>query len=388
MNKIFIYLDYHATTPVDPRVLDEMLPYFTKKFGNESSKSHFYGREASAAIEHSRKTIASYFNCKPEEVVFTSSATESINLAIKGIAESEVNKKNHIITSQIEHSAVLSTCRYLEKFGFDVTYLPVDSKGFINPQELKNSITKKTILVTIQSANNEIGTIQDTDVIASICSEESIPFLSDMTQSIGKANTDFSNIDMIAFAGHKIYGPKGVGVLILRKNEKNIKLIPQLYGGEQENSLRPSTLNTPGIIGIAKAISLLKNNDVENSIVKNLRDQLFNQISSKLDNVHFNGDSNNRLSNNLSLRIAGVNANDMISAANTLCFSSGSACAQASGKASHVLKAIGLSDDEIKTTIRLSLGRFTTLAEIYEAGEILIHNAELIRHKYNYKAER
>ncbi|MDP2303755.1 MAG: cysteine desulfurase family protein [Ignavibacteria bacterium] len=374
-----IYLDYQSTTPVDPEVLESMLPYFSNVFGNPSSKGHYYGRESSAAVSLSRKIISEFFESELEDIIFTSGATESINLAIKGYAEENYKNGNHIITSQIEHSAVLNTCKYLEKNGFEITYLPVISNGLINPDELKNSITEKTLLVSIQSSNNEIGVTQDIDTIAKICRKKNVVFHSDVTQSIGKENLDYKLFDMISLSGHKFYAPKGVGLLVIRSDSKRIKISTQTYGGGQEFGLRSGTLNVPYIVGIGKAFQLIQNNFDEHDRIISLRDRLFEGISSQIDNVYLNADKIKRLPNNLNIYIKDVKSNQLIDECKNICFSAAAACSTGSGKRSHVLKAIGLSDDKIDSSIRLSVGRHTTKMEIETAIEELVKSIIKIR---------
>jgi cysteine desulfurase len=376
-----IYLDYQSTTPVDTQVVESMLPYFSIMFGNPSSKSHYYGRESSAAVDFSRRTIADYFSANPEDIVFTSGATESINLAIKGYVEANRHRGNHIITSQIEHSAVLNTCKYLEKLGFEVTYLPVNSEGLIDAEELKDSITPKTLLVSIQSSNNEIGVSQNIEMISDICNEKNIVFHSDVSQSVGKENINFSLIDMISLTAHKFYGPKGVGVLIIRKNDKKVAITGQSYGGNQELGLRSGTLNVPYIVGMSKAIQLIKFNETEMLSLASLRDKLLNGISSQIDNVYLNADKINRLPNNINLYIKDVKSNLLIAECKEICFSAAAACTSGKGMRSHVLKAIGLSDDKIDSSVRLSVGRYTTLEEIETAVKIFISSINKIRKK-------
>ncbi len=374
-----IYLDYQSTTPVDPEVITSMLPFFNDMFGNPSSKGHYYGREAFAAVDLSRRIIAEFFTAQPDEIIFTGGATESINLAIKGFAESNFDKGNHIIVSEIEHSAVLNCCRYLEKNSFDISYLSVDSKGLIDIDELKNSITNKTILVSIQSSNNEIGVVQDVETISDVCNENGIAFHSDITQSIGKENIYYNLFDMLSLSAHKFYGPKGIGILLLRQNEKKIKISEQSYGGGQESGLRSGTLNVPYIVGMRRAIQLLKNTEGELERISSLRDKLFNGISSQINNVYLNADKTKRLPNNLNLYVEGVRSDQLIDACSELCFSAAAACSTGSGKRSHVLKAIGLSNEEIDSSVRLSVGRYTTFEEIELAIEVLVKNISKIR---------
>lgn len=385
MNKLKfpIYLDNHSTTPVDPEVLNAMLPYFTENFGNASSKSHSFGWEAESAIENSRKIIADFIGASPEEIIFTSGTTESINFAIKGIVESHLNKfninksnhkKNHLISTNIEHSAVLDVFRYLEKFGLNILYLPVDKNGIINLDELKNSITNETFLVSIIWANNEIGVIQDIDEIAKICNEKNVLLHCDTAQAIGKIKIDLqkTKIDLMSFSAHKIYGPKGIGALYIRNKNPKIgypslreKITPLILGGGQERGLRSGTQNVPAIVGFGKAIEIMKNNfDEENSRLKFLRDKLLNGLLLELDNIFVNGDLNKRLPNNLNICFKGISADTLILNTREIAVSTSSACSSGSIQPSYVLKAIGLTDQQAKSSVRIGIGRFNTEEEI------------------------
>lgn len=373
--KFPIYLDNHSTTPIDPEVLNAMLPYFTEKFGNASSKSHSFGWEAESAIENARKIIADFINASPEEIIFTSGTTESINFAIKGILESNLNKLNlnksnhqinHLITTKIEHSATLDVAHYLEKFGLNVIYLSVDKNGFINLDKLKNSITNETLLVSIIWANNEVGVIQDIDEIANICEEKNVLLHCDAAQAIGKVKIDLqkTKIDLMSFSAHKIYGPKGIGALFIRNKNPKIKITPLILGGGHEKGFRSGTQNVSAIVGFGKAIEIIQNNfEAENQKLKFLRDKLLDGFLSNIDNAFVNGDLNKRLSNNLNICFEGLSADNLIMNTREIAVSTSSACAF-SNQTSYVLKAIGLSDQQAKSSIRFGIGRFNTEEEI------------------------
>jgi cysteine desulfurase len=388
-----IYLDNHATTPIDPRVLDAMLPYFTEKFGNSASRQHQFGWEAEAGVELARKQIAELINANPKEIIFTSGATESINLALKGIALAYSEKGKHIITTQIEHKAVLDTCKRLEKWGFKVDYVQVDKYGLVDPDEIKKRITKETILVSVMFANNEIGTIEPIEEIGKICAEMNVLFHTDAAQALGKIPIDVQemNIDLMSMSAHKLYGPKGVGALFIKKKMPKIKIVPIIDGGGHENGLRSGTLNVPGIVGFGKACEIAKNEMKEESKrLRKLRDILQNEIMSKLDDVYLNGHPEKRLPNNLNLSFDGVESEAIMMGMKEIAVSSGSACSSASVEKSHVLKAIGLNDDLIAGAIRFGLGRFNTEEEIdYAINRVVevVNNLRNISPRYKLKKE-
>ena len=380
--KLPIYLDNHATTPMDPQVFEAMRPYFLSKFGNASSKNHSFGWEASSAVELARKQIAKLINADPDEIIFTSGATESINLALKGIAEAYCSKGKHIISSVIEHSAVLDTLGYLAKAGFEITYLPVDKNGIVSLSTLKENIRPDTILASVMTANNEIGTIQNIKEIGNICSEHNVLFHTDAAQAIGKIpfDTKENNIDLSSFTAHKFYGPKGIGALFVKKKSKPIKIIPQMLGGGHENGLRSGTLNVPGIVGFGKAAEII--NQIlfsENERIEKLRNELYQGIVSQLSGIKPNGSLTDRLANNLNICIDGIKSESFILEMKDIAFSSGAACTSASLKPSHVLTAIGCTNEEAKNSIRFGIGRFNAEEEIAYTIKRVVEVVEKLR---------
>jgi len=371
-----IYLDNAATTKVDDEVLKAMLPYFNEKYGNASSV-HFMGQEAKNALEKSRGIIAKAIGAKPGEIIFTSGGTESNNLAIKGLFFSNYPKKNHIITTKIEHDCILNTCRWLETQGAKVTYLDVDAEGFIDLNELENSITDKTILVSVIHGNNEIGTIQNLEAIGKICRRKGILFHSDACQSFTKVpiNVRKQNLDLITLNGHKIHGPKGVGALYIREG---IRITPLLHGGGHERKIRSGTENVSGIVGFAKAVEIAKKKDVEKMIV--LRDKLIEGIL-KIPNTRLNGSKNQRLCNNVNISFNNIEGESVGGYLENygICTSTGSACASHSLETSHVLRAIGLTPLEANSSIRLSISKYTTEEEIDYVLEVLPRVVEKLR---------
>lgn len=376
MVKTPIYLDNNATTPVDPRVLEAMLPYFTEYFGNAASSGHTFGRTAQNAVTKARASIAKAINAAdPREIVFTSGATESDNLAIKGIAEAYAEKGDHIITVQTEHKAVLDTCHRLEAEGFQVTYLEVGADGLIDLDELKDAITDDTVLVTVMAANNEIGVIQDVGSIGEICRNRGVLFHTDATQAVGKIPFDVQamNVDLASFTAHKIYGPKGVGAMYVRKADPPVSLSAQIDGGGHEAGYRSGTLNVTGIVGLAKAIELcLEDLEEESHRLTFLRDRLKNGIFSSLDNVFLNGHPCKRLPGHLNLSFAGVEGESLLFGLQDIALSTTSACSSGSKSPSHVLRALGVSDSLAVGAVRFGIGRFNTEEEIdYTIGRIV-----------------
>ncbi len=380
--KFPIYMDYHATTPVDPRVLDVMLPYFTEKFGNPASRQHQFGWIAEEAVETSRSSIAKSLGVESREIIFTSGATESNNLALKGIADSYHHKGNHIITTLTEHKSILDPCKKLEKAGFKVTYLPVDQYGNIDLNQFESEITSATILVSIMFANNEIGTIQDIKSISKICRDKGILFHTDATQAVGKINLNIKemDIDLLSFSGHKIYGPKGIGVLFIKNSSPKIKLTMQMNGGGHERGIRSGTLNVPAIVGLAKALELsIQSMDDEEKRLRKLRDKMLSSFTKSLDDVYLNGHPINRLPNNLNVSFLHVEDTQLMMSMREIAVSTGSACSTADPEPSHVLKALGISKDRIHSAIRFGLGRFTTEEEVDYTIDKVVENVKKLR---------
>ncbi|HVA93934.1 MAG TPA: IscS subfamily cysteine desulfurase [Candidatus Dormibacteraeota bacterium] len=365
--KLPIYMDYHATTPVDPRVLDTMLPYFHDKFGNAASRNHSFGWAAEEAVENARAQIARLINATPKEIIFTSGATESNNLALKGAAEMYREKGNHIITQVTEHKAVLDTCKRLEKYGYEVTYLPVAKDGRIDLDDLRRAITPKTILISIMYANNEIGVIQPIQEIGKIAKEKGVLFHTDGVQALGKIPVDVQkdNIDMISLTAHKLYGPKGCGALYVRRRNPRVQLSAQIDGGGHERGMRSGTLNVPGIVGFGKAAELCQNEMAAESVrLSGLRDRLKDTIFATLDEVYINGSMTHRLPHNINISFAFVEGESLLMGINDVAVSSGSACTSATLEPSYVLKALGVGEDLAHTSIRFGLGRFNTQEEV------------------------
>jgi cysteine desulfurase len=365
--KLPIYMDNHATTPMDPRVLEAMLPYFTDTFGNAASRNHSFGWSAEEAVENARAQVARLVNADPKEIVFTSGATESDNLAIKGVAEMYREKGDHIITSVVEHKAVLDTCKRLEKDGYQVTYLPVDDMGLVRIEDLQDAITDKTILISIMYANNEIGVINPIAEIGRIAHERGILFHTDAVQGVGKIPTDVQamNVDLLSLTAHKIYGPKGCGALYVRKKGPRVRLTPQMDGGGHERGMRSGTLNVPGIVGLGKACEICLNEMTEESKrLTALRDKMIREITTQLPDAYLNGHPTQRLPHNVNISYAYVEGESLLMGLKEVALSSGSACTSASLEPSYVLKSLGVGDELAHSSIRYGLGRFTTEEEV------------------------
>ncbi len=380
--KMPIYLDYNATTPVDARVLEAMLPYFTQKFGNAASNHHSFGWAAAEAADYAREKVARLIGAAPQEIIFTSGATESINLALKGVLEAYAVKGNHIITCATEHKAVLDTCKHLEKNGTQITVLPVSQDGLIELSELEAAITDRTVLIAVMYGNNETGVIQPISAISAIARKHGVIFFTDATQAIGKlkVNVQEDGIDLMAMSAHKIYGPKGVGALFVRRRDPRVRLVAQQDGGGHERGMRSGTLNVPGIVGLGMACELLQQElEAETERIKQLRDRLESQLM-KIDGVQINGNRQHRLPNVCNLSFGGVTGNNLLIALNkSLAVSSGSACTSASPEPSHVLQAMGLDLQTSKNTIRFSLGRYTTEEEIDYTGNFVTATLKKLR---------
>ena len=361
-----IYLDNNATTPMDPRVLDAMIPYFTQKFGNAASRNHAFGWAAEEAIDYARGQVAQLIGANEKEIIFTSGATEADNLAIKGVFEMYKDKGNHIITVVTEHKAVLDTCKHLEKLGASVTYLPVKEDGLIDLQELENAITDKTILVSVMYGNNEIGVIQPIKEISAIAHKHGALFFTDATQAVGKIPVDVNadGIDLLAFSAHKMYGPKGIGALYVRRKNPRVKVTAQMDGGGHERGMRSGTLNVPGIVGFGKACELCRLEMADEAKrLSALRDKLEKALT-VLEESYVNGNVEHRLPHVANISFKYVEGEGLMMAMKDMAVSSGSACTSASLEPSYVLKSLGLSDDLAHSSIRYGLGRFTTEEEI------------------------
>ncbi len=378
-----VYMDNHATTPVDPRVVEAMLPCFTEMFGNSGSRNHAYGWEAEALVDTAREQVAKAIGAKAKEIIFTSGATESDNLAIKGVVEFYKEKGNHVITATTEHKAILDTCKALERKGqATVTYLPVDKFGLIDLNQLRAAITDKTILVSIMHANNEIGTIQPLHEIGKIVKEKGVLFHTDATQAVGKLpiDVDAMGIDLLSISAHKMYGPKGVGALYVRARNPRVRISPALDGGGQERGFRSGTLNVPGIVGLGRAVEICcEEMEKETERLLRLRERLRQGIMGKLDEVYLNGHPMQRLPGNLNLSFAFVEGESLLMGLKDIAVSSGSACTSATLEPSYVLKALGVGDELAHTSIRFGLGRFNTEAEVDYVAERVVAEVTRLR---------
>lgn len=364
--KLPVYFDNHATTPVDPRVVEAMLPFFTEQFGNSASK-HAFGWEADAAVYEARKNVAALIGAAPKEIVFTSGATESDNLAIQGVAEMHRDRGDHVITCAAEHKAVLDSCKFLERRGFRVTYLPVDARGTVNLEKLRAAIDDRTLLISIMAANNEVGTIQPLDEIGRIAAELGILFHSDATQAVGKMPIDVeaSGIHLLSMTAHKLHGPKGIGALYVSARKPAVRLSPTIHGGGHEGGMRSGTLNVPGIVGFGKACEIARAEMAEElPHITQLRNRLEDGLFARLDELHLNGHPTERLCGNLNVAFGFVEGESLIMGLNDVAVSSGSTCTSAALEPSHVLKAMGLREDLAHGSIRFGLGRFNTEKEV------------------------
>jgi len=380
--KFPIFMDNHSTTPMDPRVLEAMLPYFVEKFGNAASRNHQFGWEAEEAVENARKQIAKLIHCDAKEIVFTSGATESDNLALKGVVEMYKEKGDHVITCSTEHRAVLDTCKSLEKRGIKVTYLPVAKDGLVSPDNVRNAITDKTILISIMLANNEIGTIHPIAEIGRIAKEKGILLHCDATQGVGKIPVDVETlkVDLMSFTAHKIYGPKGVGALYVRKKGPRVRLVPQIDGGGHERGMRSGTLPVPLVVGFGKACELCEQEmPTESKRTSALRDRLQAQIMGSLDECYLNGHPTQRLPHNLNISFAYVEGEALLMGVKEIALSSGSACTSATLEPSYVLRALGVGSDLAHSSIRFGLGRFTTAEEVDYTAKRMVEAVKRLR---------
>ncbi|MCB9898772.1 MAG: IscS subfamily cysteine desulfurase [Planctomycetes bacterium] len=378
-----IYLDNNATTRMDPRVLDAMLPYFCERYGNAASRSHAFGWAAEEAVEQAREHVAALIGAKAKEIIFTSGATESDNLAIKGTVEMLAKKGRHVITCVTEHKAILDSCKYLENKGIaDVTWLEVDKHGLVTPEQVAGAMRDDTVLVSIMTANNEIGTIHPVAEIAAVARAKGVWFHTDATQAVAKIALDVEamNIDMLSLSGHKIYGPKGVGALYVRSRNPRVRLAPQMHGGGHERGMRSGTLNVPGIVGLGEACRIAKADfDADQARYRALRDRLEQRLLSQLDHCALNGDAEHRLPTTINVSFAYVEGESLIMGIPDVAVSSGSACTSASLEPSYVLRALGVGDELAHSSIRFSVGRFTTEDEVDRAADTIVKTVRRLR---------
>lgn len=376
-----LYLDVQATAPVDPRVLDAMMPFYLSQYGNPHSRTHLFGWEADAAVENARAQVADLIGASPKEIVFTSGATESNNIVVKGVMHFYREKKRHVITTQTEHKCVLDSCRHLQQEGFEVTYLPVGSDGLVDLEKLKSSIRPDTGLVSVMAVNNEIGVIQPMEEIGQICKEFNVPFHTDAAQALGKIPIDVAkwNVSLMSLSGHKVYGPKGVGALYLRRRPR-IRVEAQMNGGGQERGIRSGTVPTPLVVGMGAACELAKKEmEYDERRISALRERLLSGIQAKLEGVVVNGSLERRYVGNLNLSFAYVEGESLLMGLKEVAVSSGSACTSASLEPSYVLRALGVDEDMAHTSIRFGIGRFTTEAEIDRAVELTVREVNKLR---------
>ena len=380
--KLPIYMDNHATTPMDPRVLEEMLPYFREKFGNAASRNHSFGWVAEEGVETARERVAKLIGAATKEIIFTSGGTESDNLAIKGVAEMYKEKGNHIITAVTEHKAVLDSCKRLEKNGYRVTYLPIQKDGLIDLEDLKHAMDDKTILVTIMAANNEIGVIQAIAEIGKLCHERGVIFHTDAAQAVGRMPIDVikQNIDLASISGHKMYGPKGTGALYVRHKNPSVQISAIIDGGGHERAMRSGTLNVPGIVGLGKACAIATEEMPHESCrLAGLRNRLKDRIMNRLDGCYINGSMEHRLPGNLNVSFADVEGESLLMGINDVAVSSGSACTSAMVEPSYVLKALSVGDDLAHSSIRFGIGRFNTDAEVDYVADRVVETVQRLR---------
>ena len=380
--KLPIYLDYNATTPVDPKVVDAMVPYFTESYGNAASRNHSFGWQVEKVVDDARELIGKLIGAGGKEIVFTSGATESNNLAILGVAEFYKKKGKHIISSPIEHKAVIDPCHALEQKGYEITFLDVDKHGCIDLKQLEESIRQDTILVSLMAGNNEIGTLNPIKEIGQITRNKEVLFHTDATQSVGKIPIDVEemNIDLLSMTAHKFYGPKGIGALYVRRKKPRVRLSPIMFGGGHERGMRSGTLNVPGIVGFAKALELsVEEMASEAERLTGLRQRLLDRLNSELDYIFLNGHPTERLPNNLNVSFGYVEGESLMMGVNELAVSSGSACTSASLEPSYVLRALGVGDDLAHSSIRVGMGRFTTVEEVDYAAEKMIAAVKRLR---------
>ncbi len=383
LSKLPVYMDHHATTPVDPRVLEVMLPYFTQCFGNAASIDHEYGAQAGQAVENARRQIAELVNARPDEIVFTSGATEADNLAILGVAEQYTDKGRHIITCVTEHHAVLDPCLYLESKAWEITHLPVDQYGLVDPDAVRYAITPQTVLISIMAANNEIGTIAPVAEIGKIARQHEVLFHTDATQAVGHIRIDVEemNIDLLSMSAHKFYGPKGIGALYVRKRQPRVKLVSQMHGGGHERGMRSGTLNVPGIVGMGKAAEIGKQEmKSEGQHLRELRDHLWEGIQASIEGVQLNGHPTQRLPHNLSVFIPGVESRSLVvKLKHDVALSTGSACTTAKVEPSHVILALGYGEERAHSSVRFGLGRSNTEEAVEYVLARLAPSVKLLR---------
>lgn len=376
-----LYLDMQATSPVDPRVLDAMLPYYLSRYGNPHSRTHLYGWESDHAVEHARQQIADLINASPKEIVFTSGATESNNISVKGLMHFHKHNKRHVVTTQTEHKCVLDSCRYLQQEGFDVTYLPVKPDGIVDLDELTSSLRPDTGLVSVMMVNNEIGVIQPIEEIGRICKERNIPLHTDAAQAVGKIPIDVQkmNVSLMSISGHKLYGPKGVGALYMRRRPR-VRVEPQMSGGGQERGIRSGTVPTPLVVGMGAACEVaMKEMEYDEKRISRLQERLLSGIRARLGDVVVNGSEERRYAGNLNLSFAYVEGESLLMGLKEVAVSSGSACTSASLEPSYVLRALGVDEDMAHTSIRFGIGRFTTEEEVDRAVELTVKQVEKLR---------